>query len=159
MSGFSSLLISLIAVIVSVSALYSSRRQDRRNMFLKIHERMIDPDIHAGRRWLLERVNSESDAVVLRQENESAYFSINRSIAMLDVVALYVRKNYVAKELVAEEWGEVYRQCYVHARFYIAARHKELTFNSALWPHFVWFAGEMLNKTQLTDETAKPVLD
>jgi hypothetical protein len=75
----------------------------------------------------------------------------------LDIVALYVEKNYVAKDLVLEEWGEVYRQCYVRARHYMAARQKELTFNSPLWPHFVRLAREASDKAQLMDGDAGPV--
>jgi hypothetical protein len=156
LSSLTSLVIALIAVIISIYALNVSRRQDRRDMFLKLHEKMIDPEIHAGRRYLLEHINSETDAVALRRKDEIAYFSINRSIAMLDVVALYVKKNFVAKDLILEEWGEVYRQCYIHARYYIAVRQKELTFSFPLWPHFTWLAKEALDQAQLMEPDLKP---
>jgi hypothetical protein len=137
-----SLAVSGGAFFVSAIALRMSRQHDRRDVFLKLHERLIDADLKAGRSSLKESVDSIEDAALLRADR-SAYENANRALAMFDILAGYVRRGYIRKTLVLEEWGHTYAETYLHGRFLVAERYTREEVQRrggwSTWPNLQWF--------------------
>lgn len=103
------LLLSALALVLSLLTLVYSRASRRRDLFLDMHERLLDREIRDGRRALLEAsVCSVNDARRFRERDEEGYRLACRALAMCDVLGLYVRKRFISKRLVLDEWGHTY---------------------------------------------------
>ncbi|GAA1407114.1 hypothetical protein ACFQZ4_35015 [Catellatospora coxensis] len=126
---------SVVAVILSAYALLATRSHNRRALFLDMHAKMLDPEIFRGRRVLLEKINSLEDARALREADPLQYELVNRAVAMLDVLACYVRRGYLDRTLVLEEWGYLYAAAWPHGRYFLLARHQDLGHDRLPWPH------------------------
>jgi hypothetical protein len=128
-------IVALIAVLISGYSLMSTKRQNRRSVFLDMHARMLDPEIFRGRRILLEKINSLEDARTLRKEQPNEYELVNRALAMLEVLACYVHRGYLDRDLVLDEWGYLYADAWTHGRHFLLARHEDLGHDRLPWPH------------------------
>ena len=115
------ILIPVISIIVSCGAfifsLYTWRErvvQDQRDLFLRLHERLLDVELQHGRRILFREVNSIADARNLFQNNPERYDLANMALAMLDTAALYVEGRYIDGNLFMQEWGYTYKNILEH---------------------------------------------
>ena len=133
--------LSSAAFVFSLYAWRERRSVDQRDLFLRVHERLVDIDIQRGRRILAEKIGSPEDAHALYREHPDDYDLANRSLAMLDVAALYVERGYISKRLFMQEWALVYARVLEPAQHFISAR-AEKSMTSALWPHFRALARE-----------------
>ncbi|PWN03754.1 hypothetical protein DJ010_06685 [Nocardioides silvaticus] len=113
--------------------------QDRRDLFLTMHERLIASDVQRGRR-LLHEVGSEHEAALLRTNDPERYQEVNRAIAMLDVFAMYIQRGYINRETALEEWGHAFARAYEKATFVIDDRAANQTW--VPWPHLRAFGPE-----------------
>ncbi|UKA59141.1 hypothetical protein [Arthrobacter sp. FW306-2-2C-D06B] len=113
------------ALIVSLAALSFNRRKAKQDTFLSIHDKLIALDLQEGRRLLFEKINSPEDADRLLQEDIASYHKINRALAMYDVLGLYVKRRYVVKSWVLEEWGPGLAKARVPGKHFIAHRTKQ----------------------------------
>lgn len=134
-----SLLISVAALSVSLVALLAKRRQDRRELFFKMHERLIDPDLKRGRQILRERVTSTEKAREMRELDPDAYQLVGRALAMFDILGCYVRRNYIDEGLVLEEWGHTYAGAWANGRHVVVERAARETLTWSAWPHLQAF--------------------
>jgi hypothetical protein len=109
---------AVLSGVVAAVALRSSRatrkeaeRQaknlNKRDLFLALHEKLCAPDQLWGRRVLREQINSLEDAERLRASGHPDGQAAAGALAMLDILSLYVDREYVEKELVLDEWGHV----------------------------------------------------
>jgi hypothetical protein len=138
------LLISLIPIVIASTALGFSvftwrerQAKDQRDLFLRLHERLIDIDLHRGRRILTERINSPEDAATLLRDSPTDYELVFRALAMFDIVALYAERRYIDRNLLLEEWGGSYAGAWEHGRHVITERLNRQTSSSwSGWPHF-----------------------
>lgn len=124
---------SSIALLISAATYITKQKQDRRDLFLKMHERLVDPDIQLGRKLLFERVESVEDAALLRKNNTTEYQLINRALAMFDIFAMYVERGYIDKTLALDEWGHSFARTYRRADPFIADRLAVQRWRA--WPH------------------------
>jgi hypothetical protein len=83
-----SLLISMVALSVSFIALLVKRRQDRRELFLKMHERLIDPDLRGG--------HLASD---LMRERRTPYAGNTRKLSASCLALLHLRPYSAARPI------------------------------------------------------------
>jgi hypothetical protein len=98
---------TLLAVVVSTGALslgvFNYRRAsklDKRDLFLKIHERLIEPDVVTGRRLLYSlRSKQEAASLVYREDDMTKVY---RALAMFDVLALYAENGWIDEGTVLE---------------------------------------------------------
>lgn len=128
-----SLGIALIALVLNGLTFSDRRRQDRRDLFLKLHERLIDPDVQRGRRLLYERVHSPADAARLREHATDDYELVNRALAMFEVFAMYVERGYVDRDMALEEWGHTIARAYERAEHFLDDREQLQTWKP--WPN------------------------
>lgn len=110
------LIFSACAVVISIAAFVTGQRQDRRDLFLSMHERLTDLQVQEGRRLLYERVHSVDDVVNLRRNEPQVYALIARSLAMFNLLGLYVERGYLDREIVLEEWADPLARCYQSAQ-------------------------------------------
>lgn len=100
-----SIAFATLAVLLSAGALYYNWMKSKQDTFLSIHEKMISSDLQEGRRLLLSKIKSFEDADRLLQEEPEQYQKVNRALAMYDVMGVYVKRGYILKSWVMEEWG------------------------------------------------------
>jgi hypothetical protein len=127
-----SIVISSVAVIVSFISLFVSRRKDKRDIFLKLHELLVSPELQNGRRVLFQlhaRVGRVEDL------SEADYASANRALASLDIAGLYCHKKYVSEKEILDLWApSLARMKYAAGPF---LQHRD-SFWSGIptWPHY-----------------------
>jgi hypothetical protein len=152
------MLISVISIVLSSAAFLfgvftwrERKSQDQRDLFLKVHERLIDIDLQRGRRILAQAIHSAKDAAALFRDSPDQYDLANRALAMLDVAALYVERGYIDKSLFVGEWGSVYGRIRDPARYFIADREeRDSIYSLRPWPHFQAFADEVHGSLAVT---------
>ncbi|NKG22392.1 hypothetical protein [Paeniglutamicibacter terrestris] len=103
-------------------------------MFLSIHNSLISLDIQNGRRLLFNKINSPEDPSELLSSDPRAYDQINRALAMYDVLGLYVKRKYVDKSWVMDEWGSGLAKARVPALLFMA--HREAIGVPSKWKNF-----------------------
>jgi hypothetical protein len=92
--------ISAVALAVSVFTLFYTRRRDRRDVFLRLHEQLITDDAQRGRFLLLA---TEGPLSAMPDED---FRCIKRALARYDLLGLYVKKKQVRKADVMALWAE-----------------------------------------------------
>ena len=138
-----SIVLSSAAFLFGVFTWRERKSQDQRDLFLKMHERLIDMDLQSGRRILVQTIHSAKDASALFRDSPDQYDLANRALAMLDVAALYVERGYIDKSLFMGEWGAVYGRILDSAQYFIVDREARNTaYSNRSWPHFRALADE-----------------
>jgi hypothetical protein len=144
------ILVPILSILISCGAfafsLYTWRErvtQDQRDLFLRIHERLLEVELQHGRRILFRQVNSVEDVKILFRDKPEHYDLANMALAMLDTAALYVEHRYIDGELYMQEWGYTYKNILEHARYFLAEREERSALpNPRPWRHFFSFAIE-----------------
>jgi hypothetical protein len=152
------LVLSACAVILSAAAFVTRRRQDKRDLFLRMFEILIQPELQEGRRLLYDRVHSIQDVIELRNNEPDAYALINRALAMFEVFGMYVERGYIDRDLALEEWGRTYARCFLLSSPFVEDRRK-LQGHSFVWPHLHSFGREAVawRNARHTDENRRKV--
>ena len=119
-----SIVVSIAAVAISLISLFVSRRKDRRDVFLKLHEMLISPDLQNGRRVLFQLHGRAGRIDDLSPED---YAAANRALAAFDVAGLYCHKKYVSQDEVIELWAASLTRMKYAARSFLDHR-------DAFWP-------------------------
>ncbi|MFD1248493.1 hypothetical protein ACFQ3F_11910 [Nocardioides ginsengisoli] len=131
--------LTVLALFVSGGALFlgvvnfrRARRLDKRDLFLRMHETLLEPGVVAGRRALYEiREPKHAEALVY---HEDTLTQVYRALAMFDVLALYVDNGWIDEATVLDEWGNSLTRSIEPAKFFIEARYKTTQWHS--WPHY-----------------------
>ncbi|MFL6123729.1 hypothetical protein [Actinophytocola sp.] len=134
--------ISILALGVSIFTLRERRVLDRRDLFLKMHERLLDQDVMRGRRILTREVHSLFDVRQLYIERHNDYEIVSRALSMLDFAALYVKQGYIEKNLFIDEWGVVYVELRKHFLLLVEEKAKDDPSYMWSWRHFKTLADE-----------------
>lgn len=137
-----SLAVALLALTINGASFRDRRRQDRRDLFLKMHERLVEPEIQEGRRLLFELVHTDADAGRLRVNEPNLYQLINRSLAMFDILAMYVERGYIDRDVALSEWGHSLARTFRQAEPFMRDRFAEQTWKA--WPHFRSFSSSAI---------------
>jgi hypothetical protein len=137
-----SITIAIFALGVSVFTLRERRAVDKRDLFLRMHERLLDQDVTRGRRILTREIHSTSDVHHLCAERHRDYEYVSHALSMLDFAALYVKKGYIDKEVFIGEWGVVYAEVREHFLLFIKERAKDDPSYMWSWRHFQALADE-----------------
>ncbi|WEH15301.1 hypothetical protein [Streptomyces sp. VNUA24] len=126
------IIISAIAVTLSLVSLFLSRRKDQRDNFLKLHELLISPELQNGRRVLFELYAQGSRVEDL---DAADYASANRALAAFDVAGLYCHKKYVKEGEILDLWApSLTRTKYAAVPF---IQHRDAFWSGVpTWPHY-----------------------
>lgn len=110
------------ALTVSLTALTFNWLKAKQDTYLSIHDKLVAVDLQEGRRLLFTKIKSSADADNLLKDDPQSYQKINRALAMYDVLALYVRRRYIFKSWVMEEWGPGLANARTPGKHFIAHR-------------------------------------
>lgn len=135
------LLVSLLALVLTGANTVWARRRDKREMFLRMHDRLLDPEVVAGRR-MLYTINSREYASHLSGEDQEALTRIYRALALYDVLGLYVERKWIDKQTVLDEWGESLSKSLTPGRFFIRGVRSGDNARVKNWPHWQKLAEE-----------------
>ena len=128
--------ISCAAFAFSVFTWRERKVKDQRDLFLRVHERLVDVDLQRGRRIIYQDVNSVQDVQHLMRERPGDYDTANRALAVLDIAALYVERGYLDEQLFMQEWGLEYANILKHAQYFIDERASQAVASAdKTWPH------------------------
>jgi len=122
---------SVVALGFSIYVFIDSRRRDRRDVFLKIHELLISNDLQRGRYLLFQRVTDEASVQKL---SDQEYRDVNRALATYETLGLYLENGYVSKRDVMDIWAEAICRAWHVGQPFIA--HRERNHGYRPWPHF-----------------------
>lgn len=129
------LIISVVALTVSALGYGDSRRRDKRDTFLKVHENLTGDDKLHGRQLLFEKVSDTASVEALSRDE---YRLINRALSAYESLGLYVRRGYVKERDVMEIWAvPVYRSWVRGAAFF---EHRQGYQGAPLWSNYRYVA-------------------
>ena len=128
-----SLFVSLLAVAFTGLSFRDRRRRDSRDLFLKLHGRLIDPDLQRGRRLLFEQARTTEQVRRLRDQRPEEFDQVNRAVAMYDIAGMYVERGYVDRELFLAEWGKTYGRAWLASAAFLTVRFGA---QAQGWSHF-----------------------
>lgn len=134
--------ISAVALVVSIYALIATQKRDRRDLFLQMHHLLTDKDLQEGRRLLYETINSVDDVRQIRQTDPARTALINRALSTFELLAFYVQRGYIDKQLMLEEWGHTYARAWLHGRHFVVERLERERDGWSGWPHLQTLAPE-----------------
>ncbi|GAA5207330.1 hypothetical protein [Streptomyces thinghirensis] len=119
--------ISGIALLISVCSLYRSVRSDRRDITLRLHESLIDLTLQSGRKVLHEMQDVET---LTPEEYELA----NRALASLDIAGFYCAKKYVSERDFLDLWAPALVTLKQSAVPFLAYRDAQRP--KPVWPYY-----------------------
>jgi hypothetical protein len=93
-------LIATVAVGLSFATALLNRRQRQEDMYLRVHETLIDIDMQRGR-LALHQVGVSGR---LPPEGGDEFARISRTLSVHNAVAIYVRRGIVPRRWVLDEW-------------------------------------------------------
>jgi hypothetical protein len=126
------LIVSALALSLGIVNFMRSRRLDKRDLFLRMHEALIAPDVVAGRRVLYTLTSKQQAAALVYQEDEESL--VYRALAMFDVLAMYAENKWISEKTVLDEWGNSLSRSLAPAELFIEARYDTIQWHS--WPHY-----------------------
>ncbi|GAA2521518.1 hypothetical protein GCM10010423_12800 [Streptomyces levis] len=125
--GATAVVISGIALLVSLASYYRSVRNDRRDISLKLHETLIDPKLQSGRKVLHEM---QDVASLTAEEYELA----NKALATLDIAGFYCAKKYVSEKDFLDLWAPALVTLKPSAAPFLA--HRDAQRPKPVWPYY-----------------------
>ena len=136
MTAVVSVILSIVALGLSIYVFAESRRRDRRDMFLKVHhELLLSDDALRGRQILFDKVTDEASVEIL---SDDEYREVHRAMGMLNTLAYYMKKGYVDEKDVMGIWAEaLYRACLVAEP---VIKHREHRTGHSPWTHLDYLA-------------------
>lgn len=97
-----SVAIAVAAFVVSLSTFLINRRRDRRDLFLRLHERLASIDQQRGRKLIHEMLRRQHKRV---EDLGDDYEAINNALAMLNVACFYYVRRYISRKDWLEIWS------------------------------------------------------
>ncbi|WP_405617730.1 hypothetical protein OG292_27200 [Streptomyces sp. NBC_01511] len=126
----SAVVISGVALLISLYSLLRSVRNDRRDVSLKLHESLIDPKLQSGRK-VLHEMRGGVESLTPEQ-----YELANRALATLDVAGFYCKKKYVNEEDFLDLWAPALVTLKRAAGPFLAHRDSHTPSATPVWPHY-----------------------
>ena len=130
-----SIAISIAALAVSLSAFLSTRWRDRRDLMLRVHERLVTRDQQRGRRLVFEMSEKKTQVEDLGADD---YELINNSLAALDVLGIYYKRRYIRRKDALEIWAAQVLRVVRAAQPFL--KHRDALSRGSTWPHLLAFA-------------------
>lgn len=133
-----SFVISVVAAAFAAVAFLRTSNVDERELFLKVHGRLLEPELVTARREVLyERVKQADDVDGLTGEEKSQLF---RLFATYDLLGLYVEQGWIPLRLVLLEWAETLEKSKAQGAAMIEWRKRKV---QNAWPHYEWLVDQV----------------
>jgi hypothetical protein len=131
-----SMAIASAALAVSLSTFLISWRRDKRDLFLRVHERLASVDQQRGRK-LIHEMSSQRKQVEDLADDE--YETINNALSMLNVECFYYVRGYISRKDMLRTWAHSIARLYVAAQPFVSYRDAQ-TAGARNWPALHQFA-------------------
>jgi hypothetical protein len=105
-------------------------RKSKKDLFISIHDKLIDPGVQKGRKVLFDQVTEMWSVRGLSDDDRD---SANRALALYDTLAMYYSRDNVFKDEVLETWGLAMHKRADAIRAFID--YREFTDRYRSWPH------------------------
>jgi hypothetical protein len=139
--GGMTIALSAAALAVSLSSFLATflaaRRRDRRDLLLRMHERLTTADQQRGRRLLY--VMSESGRLV-EDLSDDDYELVNNALASLNTLGIYYQRRYVPRPPLLELYAETVLRLMRPAGPFLA--HRDALRGRQQWPQLLVLAEE-----------------
>jgi hypothetical protein len=130
-----SLALSSAALALSLGAFVTTRWRDRRDLLLRMHDRMTAADQQRGRRLIYDMSTKQRRVEDLSDDD---YVSINNTLASLNNLGIYYRRRYVRREDLLELWALPVVRLMRAAEPFLA--HRDELAGTRTWPELRTFA-------------------
>jgi hypothetical protein len=132
--------ISAAALGLSVSSFLVNflvaHRRDKRDLLLRLHERLTTADQQHGRRLIYEM----SDKGTRVEDLDPAdYDLVNSALAWLNTLGIYYQRRYVPRAALMELWAETVLRILHPAEPFLA--HRDALRGGTTWPQLQMLAG------------------
>jgi hypothetical protein len=124
--------LALCALALGMVNFQRAKKLDKRDLFLRLHEALVEPEVVAGRRALYKIKTTDGAAAACVDEQTSS--RIYRALALFDVLALYVESKWIDEGTVLKEWSNSLVRSTEPAELWMAERYKGVEWHS--WPHY-----------------------
>ena len=128
------------AAVVGGVALWRTHRVDQRNLLLRVHERLIDPEMQQGRRLLHRHAEDgvawwDATEPDLEQDRDK----INASLAFFDTVGWYVKRKHIKADDLLALWAVPIQRAWRRSKHpYVMYRREREGWDC--WPFFEFLA-------------------
>jgi hypothetical protein len=133
-----SVVLAAAAFAVSLSTFLINRRRDRRDLFLRLHERLASVDQQRGRKLIHERLRRQHKLV---EDLGDDYEAINNALAMLNVACFYYARRYISRKDWLETWSVPIVRAIDAAEPFLAYRDAQVG-GARTWPELRQFAAD-----------------
>ena len=147
-----SLAISSAALALSLGAFLTTRWRDRRDLLLRVHERMVAADQQRGRRLIYEMSARRTRVEDLSDDD---YVLVNNALASLNNLGIYYRRRYVRRKDILELWALPVVRLLRAAEPFLA--HRDGLVGTRTWPELRSFASDAENYLQRQGVDVKAV--
>ena len=121
-------LVATMAVGLSFATAAFNRRQRQQDMYLRVHETLIEVEMQHGRRALYECGRTGK----LPPEGSTEFARISRTLSVHNAVAIYIRRGIVPRRWVLQEWRNTL--CDMRRGLDTFRRYRQVTYG---WPVLV----------------------
>ncbi|WP_436522318.1 hypothetical protein [Actinoplanes sp. HUAS TT8] len=121
-------IIATLAVGLSFATAILNRRQRQEDMYLRVHETLIDIEMQRGRRAL----HAFGEAGLLPSEESPEFAQISRTLSVHNAGAIYVRRGIVPRRWVLREWKNTL--CDMRCALTVFREYRQSTYG---WPVLV----------------------
>lgn len=111
-------LIATVAVGLSLTTVILNRRQRRQDMYLRVLETLIDPQLRRGRQLLKDC----GESGLLPPEGSDDFALLSHTLSVHNTIAIYVRRRIVPKRWLLEGWRNTLASIRPATELYIGYR-------------------------------------
>lgn len=154
MTSYIALFISMGAFGFTLFNWNHARQRDKRDLFLRLHELLLEADLQRGRRIALEQITSPEDAKAMRDANPDDYDTINRAMAFADLFALYAYEGYIDHGMALGTWKYAFDRLRAPAEHFM--EHRRKMNGDIAWPNLRRFCEEA-ERSVATEAAARNV--
>src|SRR5262245_39982848 len=98
-------LVGLLAIVLTWYTFRQSRKQQQIDAFIRIHDLLTAEESQRGRRKLFAASRDES----WPERAHADWDEINRTLSLLETLAMYMDKRIVNRKLARESWEQPFR--------------------------------------------------
>jgi hypothetical protein len=120
-------LIGVVAIALTTYTIVQTRKQRRLDAFTSVHNLLITEESQRGRRMVYAAADSGS----WPDRNSPEWDEMNRALAMLETLAMYIDKKIVDRDLAMESWCQAFRRSRGPAEQFMNLRGDDYV----IWPY------------------------
>ena len=134
--------IAVVALAVSISTFIANWWRDKRDLLLKVHDRLTTPDSQRGRRLIYMREQGLQPEQMPAEEHEL----INGALAAFNTLGIYYHRRYVRRRDVMDLWAAALVRLMPAAEAFLA--YRGAVPGGSTWPYMFSLAEDARDYVQ-----------